>query len=575
MRRLLATTLLFLACLFGLAGQASGHALLKSSSPARGAQLKDAPEHVDFTFDEPVEASLGAVRVFNTSGDQVQTDDLERPGDNADTVGAGLPADLPDGLYTATYHVVSADSHPVSGGITFTVGKPGRDLGGFTQSKTISELLAESEAGKVTEVAFWADRWIGYLAIALAVGALAWMLLVWRPESTTAGIDRSPVERSFRKLVLVVSAAGLLASLLAIAFQGSIGAGTSFWHAFGSGIPGEVIHTRFGSVMLVRSAIWLLLIGLVLTGGRHFSRPGPVSLLALGAGLALAVTPAFAGHASTRDPGWLLVPSDIVHVSAMAVWTGGLASMLLLLPAATRQLGEPADRTGLLTRAALRFSTIALVAVALIGVSGAVQSIVEVGSVPDLFDTQFGRAVSIKIVLFAILIGLGAANRTRIIPGLVRRLDRAESPGEPGNRLRQSLRLEVVLVTIVLGVTAALVSYPPPDSIQAGPASGAVVVQGKRLEYTVDPARVGGNEVHLYVFNDRTGAPVKVRSMEVSFSLPDAGIAPIEAAARRAGPGHFVVPSATLGVRGRWEAEVAMRLSEFDEPIADFKVDVK
>ncbi|MCB8915311.1 MAG: CopD family protein [Thermoleophilales bacterium] len=575
MRRLLATSLLFGACLLALAGQASAHALLESSSPARGAQLKNPPTHVNFVFDEPVEASLGAVRVFNTSGDQVQSDDLERPGENADAVGAGLPADLPDGLYTATYHVISADSHPVSGGITFTVGKPGKDLTGFTQSKTISELLAESEAGKVTEVAFWADRWVGYLAIALAVGALAWMLLVWGPVSTAAGIDRRVVERRFRKLILVAATGGLLVSLLAIIFQGSIGAGTSFWDAFGSGIPGEVIHTRFGSVMLVRSGLWVLLAGLAFFGSSYFSRPGPVPIVAVLVGVSLAATPAFAGHASTRDPGWLLIPSDITHVIAMAVWAGGLAAMLVLLPAVTRQLHEPAERTRVLTRATLRFSTVAFVAVALIGVTGAIQAIIEVGSVPDLFDTQFGRAVLIKIILFAALIALGAANRTRIIPGLVRRLDHSESPGRPGNRLRQSLRLEVILVTVVLGVTAALVSYPPPDSIQSGPSSGAVGVEGQRLEYTVDPARVGVNEVHLYVFNDRTGAPVKVRSMDVSFALPSAGIAPIEAVARRAGPGHFVVPSAMLGVKGEWQAEVAIRLSEFEEPIAGFKVDVR
>lgn len=336
-----------------------------------------------------------------------------------------------------------------------------------------------------------------------------------------------------------------------------------------------MIHTRFGTVMLVRSVAWLVLIGLVWFGRGRFSRPGPVPVLACIAGFALAASSAFAGHASIRDPAWLLIPSDIIHVVAMAVWTGGLAAMLALLPVATRQLPEPADRTVLLTRATLGFSALALAAVALIAVSGSVQAIVEVGSLPDLIDTQFGRAVLIKIILFAVLIGLGIINRARIIPGLVRRLERRQSPGAPGNRLRASLRIEVLLVTVVLGVTAALVSYPPPDAVQSGPASGDVVVQGKRVEYTVDPARVGSNEVHLYVFDDRTGAPVPVRSMEVSFSLPSEEIAPIEAEARRAGPGHFVVPAAMLGVQGEWRAEAAIRLSEFDEPIAEFEVDVK
>jgi copper transport protein len=574
-RRAFLPFLCFLACLLGLAGSASAHAVLESSSPTRGAQVDAAPKHVDFTFNEPVEASLGAVRVFNTDGDQVQTDDLERPGDNADSVGAGLPGNLPDGLYTATYPVISADSHPVSGGITFTIGKPGKGEAGFVQGKTISELLAESESGKVTEVAFWADRWIGYMAIALAIGALLWMLAAWNPATADDRIDRRRLDRRFVRLILVAASAGLLAALLAIFFQGAIGAGTSFWKAFGSGIPEEVIHTRFGTVMLVRSAAWVALIALVLAGRGSFAKVGVVPALALVAGLVLAASPAFAGHASTRDPSWLLVPSDVVHVGSMAVWAGGLAAMLALLPVGTRQLADPVDKTGLLTRVTLSFSAIALTAVALIAVSGAIQAIIEVGSIPDLFATQFGRAVVIKVVLFAVLIGIGVNHRTRLIPKLVARFENSESPGAPGNRFRRLLRIEVALVVAVLGVTAALVSYPPPDAIQSGPASGSVVIEGKQVEYTVDPARVGSNEVHIYVFDDQTGAPEPVRSMDVSFSLPSEDIAPIDAKVRRAGPGHFVAPSAMLGVKGEWLADVAIRLSRFDEPIAEFEVNVR
>lgn len=575
MNRTLSTTLVLLACLLGLAGNASAHAVLEGSSPTRGAQLKQAPEQVSFVFNEPVEASLGAVRVFNTDGEQVQADELERPGDNANSVGASLPSDLPSGLYTATYHVVSADAHPISGGITFTVGQPGKDDQAFTQGKTISELLAETETGQVTEVAFWFVRWIGYLALALAIGAIVWMLFIFGRGRQWPEASETEVVRRFRQLVVPVAVAGLAASLAAVILQGAVGAGTSFWQAFGSGIPGEVIETRYGTMMLVRAGAWALLLGLVIFAAPAFRRLGPLSLIGLLAAAALAVTPALAGHASTRDPGWLLIPSDIVHVAAMAVWTGGLAAMLWLLPAATRQIPDSAERTKFLTGTTICFSTLAFAAVALIGVSGAIQAILEVGSIDDLFTTQFGRAVAIKIVLFAVLLGLGAANRMRVIPALVRRMEKLAAPGKPGRNLRNLLRLEVGLVVIVLGVTAALVSYPPPDAIQSGPASGSVQVGNNRLEYTVDPARVGSNEVHIYLFSDTTGAPVPVRDMEVSFSLPGQDIAPIEAEARRAGTGHFVVPSAMLGVKGDWLAEAAIRLSQFEEPIAEFEIEVR
>ena len=558
-----------------MAASASAHAVLESSAPARGAKLKVAPANVDFRFNEPVEASLGAVRVFNTDGEEVQSGGPERPGTSADAIGVNLPTDLPDGLYTATYHVVSADAHPISGGITFTVGKPGRDQGAFVQSRSISELLAENETGTVTEVGFWFVRLIGYLAIALAIGGIVWMLFVLgRGSPVPAASDREVTAR-FQRLMLPVATTGLLVSLLAIIFQGAVGAGTSFLDAFGSGIPGQVIDTRYGTMMLVRAEAWVVILGLVVWAGGQFRRPGAVSFIGLLAATVLAVTPSLAGHASTRDPGWLLIPSDIVHVAAMAVWAGGLAAMLWILPAATRHLQDPVMRTSLLTGTAIRFSGIALVSVALIGVSGAIQAIVDVGSVGDLFSTQFGRAVLIKIVLFAVLVGLGAVNRMRIIPALVRRQEKAESPGEPGNRLRRLLRVEVVTVVAVLGVTAALVSYPPPDAITSGPASGSVQVGPNRLDYTVDPAKVGRNEVHLYVFDDQSGAPVPVIGVDVSFSLPDREIAPIEADVRRAGGGHFIVPSAMLGVKGDWQATVAMRLSRFDEPVATFEVEIE
>lgn len=576
MKRALATGLVFLAGLLGWAASASAHAVLENSTPARGAQLESAPEQVDFTFNEPVEGSLGAVRVFNTDGDEVQTRVLERPGGDANSVGAELPNNLPDGLYTATFHVVSADSHPISGGITFTVGEPdGAETGAFAQGKTISELLADTETGPVTEFGFWFVRWIGYLMIALAIGALVWMLYAFRGGPGLPPNSLNLVERRFRRLIMPVAVTGLVASLVAIVFQGAVGAGTSFWGAFGSGIPGEVIDTRFGTMMLVRAGAWAGLLGLALVAGFRFLRFGPVSLSGLALAALLAVTPALAGHASTRDPGWLLIPSDIVHVAAMAVWSGGLVAMLMVLPPATRAIEDPAERTGFLTRVTLRFSTVALVSVALVGVTGAIQAILEVGSVGDLFSTQFGRAVAIKIVLFAVLIVLGAANRMRVIPGLVRRMESAQSPGQPGGRLRRLLRIEVVLVVAVLGVTAALVSYPPPDALRAGPVAGSVNVEGNLLEYTVEPAEVGSNEIHLYVFDDETGAPVPVRSMDVSFSQPGRDIAPIEADVRKVGPGHFVVLSAMLGVKGKWLGEVAIRVSQFEEPIAEFELEVR
>src|SRR5690606_6152248 len=122
----------------------------------------------------------------------------------------------------------------------------------------------------------------------------------------------------------------------------------------------------------------------------------------------------------------------------------------------------------------------------------------------------------------------------------------------------------------VLAVTAALVSYPPPIAALSGPVSGSVSAGADRLEYTVDPARVGSNEIHVYLFDDTTGAPVEVQDLEMSFSLPESDIAPIDADVRKAGPGHYVAPSAMLAVKGDWRASAAIRFSRFEEELTEF-----
>ncbi|MDQ2700278.1 MAG: copper resistance protein CopC/CopD, partial [Actinomycetota bacterium] len=454
-----------------LPGSAAGHAVLESSAPERGANLEQSPPEVSFSFNEPVEASFGAVRVFDTEGNQVQGGEILRPGGSSEAIGVALPPDLPDGVYTATYRVVSADAHPVSGGLVFTVGE-----GGAASGKTISELIALSDVGPVTQVAFWFDRWAGYLSIAVAVGLIAFLLFVWAPLAAGGGgRDRRPAAFGlrFRRMLLLAAATGLLASLLAVPLQGATAAGTDFWTALKPGVFEEVVDTRFGSVMLLRAFVWLVILGLALAAPalaarpERLTRPAAMGLLVLPA-LVLAATPALAGHASTQDPVWLLMPSDMVHVVSMAVWTGGLFALILLLPSVTRNIEAPAGRTAALTDFLMRFSTIALACVALIALSGTVQAVVEVNSFPALVDTAFGRAVLIKVVLFLVLIGLGWRNRAKLIPALITRRSAKEAPGRPGVLVRNNLRIEVLLVSVVLAVTAALVSYPPPTAGQTG-----------------------------------------------------------------------------------------------------------
>jgi copper transport protein len=280
----------------------------------------------------------------------------------------------------------------------------------------------------------------------------------------------------------------------------------------------------------------------------------------------LAISPALAGHASVQEPTWILFPADVVHVAAMGLWFGGLALFVLCLPAATAAL-EPKHRTKLLAGCLVRFSPLALGSVIALAAMGITMSLVYLGPLSDLFDTAFGRSVLIKAGLLVVLIGFGAANRQRLLPALREAERRGEAPGRPGALFRRTLRSEVALIVVVLGVAAALVSYSPPSAQSAeGPVSGTATLGPATLDYTVDPAQVGRNRLHLYLFDPEDGSQfTEAEDFGVQLELEDKDIGPLEVDLERAGPGHYVARSAPFGVTGDWSVLVRMRVSRFEE----------
>ncbi len=555
---------------------AQAHALLERTVPERGAALDSPPREVAFYFNEPVEASFGAIRVYDSVGDAVETGELTRPEDRSDAVGVPIEGELGDGTYTATYRVVSADSHPVSGGVVFSVGRAGA-----APAESVSELLDDSDAGGITSVAYWAARWIGYVAIGVAIGALGF-IAVWG-----VAMRRSRGEREWREaaaalgtrmraLLLGAALAGIAASAAAVVLQGATAGGTSFWSALDSGVVSDVLDTRFGLLTGLRIVAWALLASVVVgTGFPPVARGRPIALAALGVAAAfLVASPALVGHAATQEPTWVLLPADIVHVTAMSLWLGGLVALVVALPAATAVLERP-ERSRLLAAVLLVFSPLALACVVALVVGGTIQAIVYVGPLSDFVETAFGRAVLIKIALLLGLIGLGALNRRRSLPALREIAERREPPGHPGRVLRRTVQAEVALIVVVLGVAAALVSYPPPSQANAGPASGSEPLGDATLEYTVDPAEPGRNELHLYLFDADDGTQfTAAREISVVLELPAKQIGPIEVELRRAGPGHYVAQSAPFGVSGDWLVDVAMRTSRFQQDETEFEVPI-
>ena len=562
-----------------LPAAASAHARLEGTSPPQGAVVKTEPSAVIFEFDEPVEGNFGAVRVYDAAGERVDEGDAFHPDGEGPKLGVHLKPGLPDGSYTATYRVVSADGHIVSSGYVFSIGKEGR-----APRETVGELIGGGGNGKVTELAYGIARGLEYLAIALAVGGVAFLLLCWLPALGAAGVgeeSRRAAARAFAKrlrfVLLIAAGIGLIATAGQIVLEGAEAAGVSGFSAMTKTIVEETLQTRFGTVWGFAFVAWLVVAAMTRLMGSfpHEQRGGSsrspsVGLLGTLVMLVpltyLVLCPALGGHGSSQSPVALNFTTNAIHVGAMAVWLGGLGTLLFVLPSATRSATTPADRSRLLAGPLARFSTLALVMVAAIMATGLIQAYVYVRHFGDLFSTGYGRAVLAKFLLLLGVMAIAAYNRRTSVPQLEVIAERGESPGTTGVLLRRALRAEVALLVVVIGVTAALASYAPPVSAQAGPFSITTEVGPTTLEMDVDPAQVGANTMHVYFFDAKTGAPYKQgKELTITATLPDKEIGPLPLEAQPAGPGHWVVPSALLNAPGDWEIDLTLRVSEFEQ----------
>jgi copper transport protein len=548
--RLLAVVLAALAGSLALPAGAAAHAVLTHSTPHRGATVSEAPEAIVFDFNEPVEVSFGALRVFDEDGERVDAGEIVRPNGSSRSVGVKV-GDLGRGLYTATFRVVSADGHPVSGGFTFGLGVAVAKGG---TAPDVADLLEESDAGPLVEGTYGAARGLHYAALLLLVGGVVFAVFLWpggtRPEGdapeggAAARGDAAEVGDAPwpRRLLVGAAATGLLCSLAGVVLQGALGGGVSLGSALDRDIVEASLETRTGEAWAIRAGLWAAVLAVVALMRRPAFAPAAV-LMALAA--ALVVSLPLAGHADTQEPQALLVPADVVHVIAAGAWLGGL---VILVVAYWRRTHAPGA-----AEATRRFSSLALYAVLAIAAAGAAQAWFYLDGPGSLFTTTYGVSLLAKIVLLGVIVAIASGNRRR-----VRDLVRTGA-------LKRAMRAEVAVAVLVLAATAVLVRAAPPASIASGPVESELDLGPMRLEMVIEPATTGPNDFHLYLFDRKSGAQIdRIEELTVSLTQEDKGIGPIKVEIPRKGPAHYEQLDEALGVPGTWQVRVDARVNDFD-----------
>lgn len=533
---------------------AFAHATLEAADPPAGTVARVAPERVVLAFSEAVEGNFGAIRVFGPDGSRLDRGGAFHPGGRSRKLAVGLDAATVRGSLTVTWRVVSADGHVVAGGHVFSIGRAGPVSG------SVGELRVAIGDRTTVRAALGFARFTEFAAIAIALGAIVFMLAVWvglvaSGVPGSAAADRRVTPRIVR-LVRAVAVAGIGASLLGIVAQGALASGDGLAAGFEPSTFRATLGTRFGLIWLTASFAWVL----TAAGASLLGRPGQKAAL-LAVPLAfVASMPALSGHAAARSAPGIAAAANVVHVVAMSAWVGGVILLLAVVGPSVR--GSGADGTHVFRCAMERFSPIALGCVVAIVATGTVQAALAVDSPERLLDTGYGTAILIKVGLLLALVGFGAAHRRFVIPKLTSRRD----PSHGMRRAATLLLAESVVMTAVLVVTSLLASFSPVRPESKGPVSTEVHADGVVIALTIDPAGVGPNAIHMLLSDARKGAPfTKAADVTVRADGIDGGLGPFVQTSRRAGPGHWIAPGVVIPAAGRWRISVDVRVGEFDQ----------
>ncbi|MFF7279272.1 copper resistance CopC/CopD family protein [Streptomyces griseorubiginosus] len=614
------------------AGPASAHAALTGSDPQQGVVVDKAPDQVSLTFSEQVALSSDSLRVLDPKGKAVQQGKPFEVGGT--TYGVKVHSGLPDGTYTVTYQVVSADSHPVSGAFTFSVGAP---------STTSVSVSGETAGGGVVGWLYGFGRYLSYAGFIVLVGGAAFVLACWQ-----RGAGVRPMQRFVVGGWLTLTAATLLLLLL----RGSYTSSGKVGDVFDLDLLGNVLQTKSGAALVSR----LLLLAAaalfisVLFGAydkREDEEKRDLTFgLAIGGTVVaagLAASWAMAEHASVGLQTGIAMPVDVLHLLAVATWLGGLTALLVALYRSDAPIESAAVR---------RFSQVAFGSVVTLVATGVYQSWRQLGSWSAFTETRYGQLLLVKIGLVAVLVGIAFISRrwtAQLADTVVRQGKRApqkervaasasgsakaadgakgsgaakkaaDAKGGGSKRaaqlarqqaamdtarqkrtrdadphrfgLRRSVLAEAGVAVVLLAVTTVLTQTEPgrteedakaakaaassSSSSSSGEAgSGAVTLDmsfdtggtdGKGVvTVDIDPARVGGNEMHVYVQRPN-GRAFDIPEVKVALTLEAKKIGPLAITPDHITTGHWSASNVQIPMAGDWKIAVTVRTSDIDQ----------
>lgn len=345
-------------------------------------------------------------------------------------------------------------------------------------------------------VAYTLLRFTAFSSHALLLGLVPILLLVIRPsfaaveDAEAWAKGRRRFAERLERLTQAALIASFVSTVLTLVLQAALISELSPSGEISGGAFSSVLATSFGRWYALRlplaAGLAVLLVGRVrlwaLKGIAPEERaPGPLwwGFWAL-FGVALLATTTLSGHATVATPASLAIANDITHLVFSATWFAGIIILAVALPDGWIDQGAP-GRLQLLAPAVGRFARVAMVSIAVVAITGTLNSFLHIGRFADMFDTSYGQTLSVKIIFFFGILAFGGVNHYIV----EKRLARARESGTEKDAVRvfrKTIAAELAIALTVMLLTGLLTGLSrTKTSTRAAPGRGVV------QEVTSDP----------------------------------------------------------------------------------------
>lgn len=535
-----------LACVLGgavlLSFTAEAHANYVRSNPAADARLVKAPAEIRIEFSEPPDPKGSDIQVLDSSGVRHDRRDV---GPSGDPNGLRVSVDpISDGGYVVAWTATSAvDGHTTKGNFVFVIGD-----GPIPRPPDVAEAAPPPSLLEI------AGRVLSYAGIALGLGTAFFVLFV-------APVGVKPRRESW---LLSIAGALVVAGSLALIVE-----------------QGPKLPPRLGAMLAVRAFAGLVLAAVSITPRLALMRPvaaiagggvmtiGPLAtvrprrMIALAAGIAAAMTATLVSHATALGS-LKSMALDFVHVLSVSVWTGGVVALLWCVLLARHD--ETAEDARALGDTVWRFSVTAMIATALLITAGVLQAFDRLVLINDLYETPYGIALAVKIVLVTVALAIGAFNLLRWGPRL-----------RAGVRARTALIRDTVaesgIFVVIIVAASVLTALVPPAQPSASAYDQTQHVAGLRLEMLVASGGAGRNTYALRVHQGL--APVTgAEKVAFRFTMVEHDMGQQELVATERAMGEYVAQGSPTAMYGTWRIQTIVRLQGKEDVTTVFTLPV-